>query len=165
MVKYKIRKHPSRYTFGFKWVAITLVVATVVVFGIVCLVNMGTPNNTQRVKAMQDGISAVYPEYTPRGYALTDIISENGRVTLSFKNAEIGAGYTLIEENANGIAALSEYVSEVFRDDYTTVDESGMVIYINRGGAAWIDNGILFKLKITSGTLTRKQIITIATTK
>lgn len=160
----KMKKY-SRNTFGFKWIAMAFAMAVVVVIGIVYLVNKNMPDVALKVVAMQNGIDAVYPEYTPRGYTLSDITSEDGKVTLNFRNAEAGAGYTLVEERVDEAAKLSEYVSEAFGENYTRVDERGTVIYIGNGGAAWASGGVLFKLKITSGTLTRKQIVTIATTK
>lgn len=160
----KMRKH-SQKGFGIKKIALAFVVAVIVMIGIVHLVNMSTPDVSLKMTAMQNGINAIYPEYTPRGYALSDITSENGKVTLNFKNAENGASYSLVEENVNNVRLLNEYVDSVFGEEYVKLDEHGTVVYIGDGGAAWMNGGVLFKLKITSGSLTRKQIMSIATTK
>ena len=51
----------------------------------------------------------------------------------------------------------------IFGEDYTTVREQGVTIFISdRSDAAWVNGGILYKLTISSGTLTKKQIKNIA---
>lgn len=161
------RKYPP-VEFGFKKVFLALTCAAVAVFGIVYLVDVNSPDISLKVAAMQTGIDAVYPSYTPRGYALSDITSENGRVTLNFKNAESNGAYSLVEESvdvANIGTALSEYVAENFGTNYSRIEEQGTSVYIANNSAVWASGGVLYKLKVTSGSLTRKQIVTIATTK
>lgn len=160
----KIRRYPPT-EFGLKRVALAMATAAVVVFGVVYLVNANTPDISMKVAAMQNGIDAVYPAYTPRGFALSDITSENGKVTLNFKNPETGATYSLTEEAVSENVTLLEYIDETFGANYTRIDEQGISVYIGNNGAAWANNGVVFKLKITSGSLTRKQITTIATTQ
>ena len=160
----KIRRYPPT-EFGLKRVALAMATAAVVVFGVVYLVNANTPDISMKVAAMQNGIDAVYPAYTPRGFALSDITSENGKVTLNFKNPETGAAYSLTEEAVSENVTLLEYIDETFGANYTRIDEQGISVYIGNNGAAWAHNGVVFKLKITSGSLTRKQITTIATTQ
>lgn len=160
----KIRRYPPT-EFGLKRVALAMATAAVVVFGVVYLVNANTPDISMKVAAMQNGIDAVYPAYTPRGFALSDITSENGKVTLNFKNPETGAAYSLTEEAVSENVTLLEYIDETFGANYTRIDEQGISVYISNNGAAWTNNGVVFKLKITSGSLTRKQITTIATTQ
>lgn len=160
----KMRKHTG---FGFWRVALAFATTAVLVFGIVYFAEMGSTDISLRVAAMQNGINAVYPDYTPRGYALSDITSENGKVILNFKNAETGAKYSLTEENVGvlGLSELEEYVDDTFGANYTKIDEGNLTIYIENNDAAWVKGGVLFKLKVVSGTLTRKQIATIATTE
>ena len=120
-----------------------------------------------KVAAMQTGINAVYPQYTPRGYSLSDITAENGRILINYKNAETGEVYSITEENSswNSTALQNNYVKEHFGANYTKVEENGISVFISANNAAWVNNGILFKLTVTSGSLTRKQITTIATSK
>ena len=162
----KARKYPPM-EFGFKKVALALAMSAAAVLGIVYLVDTNSPDISLKVAAMQNGINAVYPEYTPRGYILSDITSENGKVTLNFKNPETGTSYSLVEENieASDTTTLAEYVSDTFGENYTKLEEQGTIVYIGSGGAAWVDGGVFYKLKVSSGSLTRKQILTIATTK
>lgn len=160
----KMLKH-TESELGLKKIALALLVTIVIVVGIVHVVNISTPDVSLRMAAMRDDINAVYPKYTPRGYSLSDITSENGKVTLNFKNIESGAKYSLIEENMDNAMMLSEYVDSAFGGEYMKLDEYGVAVYIGDNGAAWTSGGILFKLKITSGSLTRKQIMSIATTK
>ena len=137
------------------------------VAGVVYAVDASMPDPSLKVIALQSGIDAVYPEYVPRGYVLSDITSEDSRVIMNFKNMDEKAEYSLVEEvvGANGEKMLNEYVNSVFGSDYTRIDEQDKVVYVGNKGAAWVDGGILFKLEIASGNLTRKQILTIATMK
>jgi hypothetical protein len=164
--KKKSRKLPH-VEFGLKRMALALVVAMVLMAGAIYVIDASTPDPSLKVIALQGGIEAVYPEYVPRGYVLSDITSENSKVIMNFKNVDEGAEYSLIEEvvGVDGEKTLNEYIKSTFGLDCTRIDEQDRIVYISNNGAAWVDGEILFKLEITSGSLTRKQIITIATMK
>lgn len=149
--------------FGFKRVLLALMCSSVAVFAIVYFVNLNAPDISLKVAAMQTGIDAAYPAYKPRGYNISDITSENGKITLNYKNEE-GDAYSLVEEKSSwdSNALLNNYVRSEYGDNYLMMKEQGLTIYISGSNAAWVNGGIVYKLKTTSGSLTKKQITTIA---
>lgn len=159
----KKTKSSGKVHFGFKRLALAAVCAGLVVFAIVYFVNLNMPNVSLKVAAMQTGIEATYPAYVPRDYSLSDITSENGRITLNFHN-NTGDMFTIIEEKSSwdSNALASNYVQKEYSDNYTIVREQGLALYISGSDAAWVNGGICFKIKTTSGYLTKKQIKNIA---
>lgn len=159
----KQHKTPSVH-FGFKRVALALACAAVAVFAIVYFVNLNAPSVSLKVAAMQTGIEASYPSYVPRDFSLSDITSENGRIVLNFKNAATGDAFSLTEENStwDSNALLNNYVKDTFGENYVVVKEQGLTIYISGSDATWVNGGLIYKLKTNSGSLTKKQIKTIA---
>lgn len=166
----KMKNHPP-VEFGFKKIALALACAAVIVAGIVYIVDSSSPNVSKKVVAMQNGINAIYPKYIPRGYGSSpvDIMSENGKIMMSYKNPETGDSFSVVEEASEWTDAelYENYVKDEFGSDYVKVEESGITIYIKNGNtaAAWMDGKVLIKLNVSTGSLTRKQITTIATTK
>ena len=161
--KKKKTKMP-RFQFGFKRVLLALACAAVAVFAIVYFVNLNAPDIPLKVAAMQNGINASYPSYVPRDFSLSNITSESGKITLNFKNLSNEDAFSLIEEKSSwdSNTLLNNYVHEVFGKDFTTMREQGLTIYIGNNNAAWVNGGIVYKLNITSGSLTKKQIRSIA---
>ncbi|MBR2836980.1 hypothetical protein IKE79_01330 [Candidatus Saccharibacteria bacterium] len=158
------RKKPERLKFGAKRVVLALACAGVAAFGIVYLIDTNSSTAQMKVAAMQTGIEASYPSYVPRGFDLSDITSENGKITMNFRNAETGDAFTLIEEQltGNGDDALEKYIKSNYGKDYTVVQEAGAPVhYVSGSDATWISNGIIYKLKMISGSFTKKQIKTI----
>ena len=160
----KTKKAP-RTQFGFKRVVLALACAAAAVFAIVYFVNLNAPDISLKVAAMQTGIEASYPSYVPRDFNLSDITSENGKITLNFKNSSTGDSFSLIEEKSSwdSNALLSNYVRSNFDEDFSTMREQGLTIYIDNSNAAWVNGGIVYKLNVVSGSLTKKQIRSIAT--
>lgn len=150
--------------FGFGRVMLALACTTAAVFAIVYFVNLNMPDISLRVAAMQTGINASYPSYVPRGYNITSITSEEGKIVLDFANSDPAGAFTLVEEKSSwdSSALLSNYVQPEWQDSYTTIREQGITIYINGNNAAWVNGGIVYKINTTAGTLTNKQIRSIA---
>ena len=161
----KRRMYDNRVHFGFKRVLLALACAGAAVFAIVYFVNRSTPNLSWRVAAIQNGIEATYPKYVPRDFDLSDITSENGKITLSFRNSTTGDAFAIVEEKSawDSTALLNNFVKSEYSDSYTTVKEQGLTLYIDGSDACWVNGGKVFKLKTSSGSLTKKQIKTIAT--
>ena len=113
---------------------------------------------------MQTGIDASYPSYVPRDFSLSDITSEDGKITLNFKNNTTGDAFSLVEERSSwdSNALLNNYVRDEYGDDYITMREQGLTIYISNSNATWTNGGIIYKIKTLSGTLTKKQLKSIA---
>lgn len=166
----KARKHPPM-EFGFKKFALALACTAVVVFGIIYLVDANSPDVLTKVTAIENGISVIYPKYIPRGYGPypTDVTSENGKVVMEYKNLDTGGSFSITEEVSDWTNSdlYENYVKEEFGSNYSKTEDSGLTIYINTNNtiAAWMDGNILIRIKVTSGTLTKKQITTIATEK
>ena len=155
----------GKVKFGFGRVMLALSCTAVVVFAIVYFVNLNMPDLSLKVAAMQTGIQASYPNYVPRDFALSDITSEDGRVVLNFKNSSTGDAYTIVEERSSwdSNALLTNYVVDAYGEDYTVLREQGLTIYVDGSNATWVNGGVLFKLTTTSGSLSKKQIVSIAT--
>lgn len=158
------RRHYRKMGFGFRRVVLAMACAAVAVFAIVYFVNVNSPDISMKVAAMQTGIDAHYPNYVPRDYNLSDITSENGKITLNFRNDTTGDAFSLIEEKSdwNTNMLLNEFVRPNFGDNYTVVSDNGFNIYISNGNAAWVNDGIFYRIVVKAGILTKKQISTIA---
>lgn len=157
-------KEKNKLHFGAGRVMLALSCAAVVVAAIVYFVNLNMPDMSLKVAAMQTGINATYPSYVPRGFNITNISSESGKISLNFHNTETGDSFIIDEEESSwdSSALLANYVKKAFNGDFTSVREQGLTIYIDDNNAAWVNGGIVYKLKITSGTLTKKQLRSIA---
>lgn len=162
--KMKKQKEPKVH-FGLGRVVLALSCAAAAVFAIVYFVNLNMPDISMRVAAMQTGIDAKYPGYVPRDFSLSDITSEDGKITLNFRNAGTGDAFSLIEEQSSwdSNALLTNFVKGVYGENYSIVREQGLTIYISGSDAAWVNGGVVYKIDTTAGSLTKKQINTIAT--
>lgn len=154
----------QKFHFGFGRIMLALGCTAAAVFAIVYFVNLNMPDISLRVAAMQTGIEAKYPSYVPRDFSLAGITSEDGKITLNFANSSTGDAYTLVEEKSSwdSNALVTNYVKPNFKDNYTTIREQGLTIYVSNSNAAWVSGGIVYKLTTTKGSLTKKQIKTIA---
>ena len=160
----KAKRNSKKFHFGFGRVALALSCTAVAVAAIVYFVNLNMPDLSLRVAAMQTGIDASYPSYVPRDFSLSDITSENGKITLNFRNASTGSSFSLVEEQSSwdSNALLENFVKPEYGDNYTSVREQGLTIYQSGSNACWVNGGVVFKLTTTSGSLTKKQIKSIA---
>ncbi len=158
------KKRANKIHFGFGRIVLALACTTVAVCAIVYFVNLNMPDISLRVAAMQTGIDASYPSYVPRGFSISSITSENGKITMEFTNSETGDAFTLIEEKSSwdSNALLSNYITPEYKENYTVVREQGLSIYVSGSNAAWVNGGMVFKLVTKSGALTNKQIRAIA---
>lgn len=160
----KETKEPMKMHFGFGRVLLALTCAAIAVFVIVYFVDLNMPDISLRVAAMQTGIEASYPGYVPRDYSLSEITSENGKISLSFVNHSTNDSFTLTEEKSSwdSNALLTNYVKDTYGENYTTIREQGLTLYISGNSATWVNGGIVYKLTPASGSLTKKQIRSIA---
>ena len=158
------RNHYRKMSFGFRRVILAMACAAIAVFAIVYAVDINSPDIPLKVAAMQTGIEAHYPNYIPRGYNLSDVTSESGKITLNFQNSGAGEAFSLIEERSdwNTNVLYNEFVRPTFGDNYTVVSAGGADVYISGSDAAWVSDGIFYRIVTKSGTLTKKQISTIA---
>ena len=153
----------AKLHFGIGRVVLALSCAAAVVFAIVYFVGTNMPDISMRVAAMQTGINASYPGYVPREFSLSDIGSEEGKVTLNFRSGD-NKTFSLAEESSSwdSNALLNNYVKPTYGEDYSIVREQGLTIYMNGSNAAWVNGGVVYKLSASPDTLTKKQIRSIA---
>lgn len=127
-------------------------------------VSVNTPDISVRVAAMQTGIDATYPTYIPRGYSLSDIVSEDKKISMTFSSSD-KTSFTLSEEKSSwdNETLESSYVKSTWGNNYTSVREQGITIFISGSNAAWVNGNILYKLTASGNNLTKKQIKSIVT--
>lgn len=144
---------------GAKRFLLAFTCAAACVAAIIYFVGSNVPDISVRVAAMQTGVEASYPSYVPRDFSLSDIDSENGKITLTFKGPE-GASFTLIEEKSSwdSSALLRNYVEPTWKENYTTTHEQGITIYTSGANAAWVNRGVLYKINASADSLTKKQL-------
>ena len=58
---------------------------------------------------------------------------------------------------------MTNFVQDEYGENYTVIREQGLTIYVSGSNAAWVNGGVVYKIKTTSGSLTNKQIKSIAT--
>ena len=162
--KVKTKKVGGKMHFGFGRVMLATACAALAVFAIAYFVNLNMPDISLKVAAMQTGMDPAYPNYVPRDYSISSITSEEGKITMKFVNHSNDDSFTLTEEKStwDSNALASNYVKDEYGENYTSVREQGLTIYVSGSDAAWVNGGIVYKIKTTSGALTNKQIRSIA---
>ncbi len=149
---------------GFKRFMLAFGCAAACVAAIIYFVGTNIPDISVRVAAMQTGIEASYPSYVPRGFSLSDISSEDSKITLTFTSADAGT-FTLVEEKSSwdSAALLRNYVEPTWQSNYTTTHEQGLTIYMFGSNATWVNGGVLYKINAEDNVLTKKQLRNIVT--
>ena len=153
------KKHKAHHVF------FALLCSGATVAALVAFVHFSIPDLSVRVAAFQTGIDATYPTFTPRGYNLSGVTSDkDGIVTITFAGPD-GASFTLSEEKStwDSTALLNNYVKKNYPNDFTTLREQGITIYVRGEKAGWVNGGVLYKVEATGKYLTKEQIRNIAT--
>ena len=135
------------------------------VAALVAFVHFSIPDLSVRVAAIQTGIDAAYPTFVPRGYSLSNVTSDkDGIVVMTFTGPE-SASFTLSEEKStwDSTALLNNYVKKNYPNDFVTLREQGITIYIRGEKASWVNGGLLYKIDASGRYLTKEQIRNIAT--
>ena len=154
----------AKRSLGAKKLLLAFGCAALAVGAVGYFVSKSTPDISVRVAAMQTGIDATYPTYIPRGYSLSDIISEDKKISMTFIDSE-KATFTLSEEKTswNNETLEASYVKSSWGNNYTSVREQGITIFISGSNAAWVNGSILYKITASGNNLTKKQIKSIVT--
>lgn len=154
-----------KFKVGVGRVVLALSCAALAVLAVVYFVNMNMPDISLKVAAMQTGIKASYPSFTPRDYSLSSITSGDKKIVLEFKNGHTNEAYSLVEETSSwdSNALLTNYIKPTYNDNYTMIKEQGLTVYISGSNAAWVNGGMVFKINAEDGVLSHKQIRSIAT--
>ena len=152
----------TKNTFGAKRLILAFGCAALAVGVIGYFVSVNTPDLSVRVAAMQSGIEATSPSYIPRGYSLSDIVSEEGKLEMTFSSSD-GTSFVLTEEKStwDNDALESNYVKPTWNTNYTSIREQGITIYIAGSDAAWVNGGIAYRIDASGNNLTKKQIKSI----
>lgn len=147
-------------------IVLALLCSGITVGALFAFVHFNMPDITVKVAAMQTGIEAVYPDIIPRGYTLSNVSSDkDGEIIMYFENSE-GGKFSLSEEKStwDSTALLNNYVKKAMSSDYSTIREQGITIYAEKDQAVWVNGGLFFTVKSTSGKwLTKEQIRNLAT--
>lgn len=145
---------------GAKRFILAFTCAAACLAAIIYFVSSNIPDVSVRVAAMQTGIEASYPSYVPMDYSLSDIISEDGKLTMIF-NGPDGARFTLVQEKSSWDSAtlLRNYVEPTWGSDYVTTHEQGITIYISNqtNDSTWVNGGIRYSITSEGTRLTKKQ--------
>lgn len=145
---------------GAKRFILAFTCAAACLAAIIYFVSSNIPDVSVRVAAMQTGIEASYPSYVPMNYSLSDIISEDGKLTMIF-NGPDGARFTLVQEKSSWDSAtlLRNYVEPTWGSDYVTTHEQGITIYISNqtNDSTWVNGGIRYSITSEGTRLTKKQ--------
>ena len=157
------RKRSAFGDFGFKRVLLATACVATAIFAVAYFVKMTSTDMSLKVAAMQSGIDAAYPSYIPRGFTLSDVTSGSGKVSMHFKNGGESFGITEEISGWDSEALLNNYIKPTYGNDYTVVREQGLTLYMGDRWEAWVNGGVLYKLTVDNGLLTKKQMKSIAT--
>lgn len=149
----------------FGWVRLTLMITCTATATIALAYFINTASNEVPLSkaASYSGIKATYPK-VPSNYQLLDVASSSGKITMNFKSED--GSFSLTEESTNwdSDALLNNYIKENYTtDEYSVVLEQGLTIYMGDKWETWVNSGVWYKLNIKTGSLTKKQLKTIAT--
>lgn len=139
--------------------------SSAVVAALFFIVQSNMPDISIKVAAMQTGIQATYPSYVPRDYRLSGVYTaQDNSVAMDFLGPN-QAKFTLTEEKLpwDSTALLNRFVKPKWSEDFTTIKEQGITIYVSGSNAAWVNAGIVYKITNFHGELTKKQIKNIVT--
>lgn len=139
--------------------------SSAVVAALFFIVQSNMPDISIKVAAMQTGIQATYPSYVPRDYRLSGVYTaQDNSVAMDFLGPN-QAKFTLTEEKLpwDSTALLNRFVKPKWGEDFTTIKEQGITIYVSGSNAAWVNAGIVYKITNFHGELTKKQIKNIVT--
>lgn len=124
---------------------------------------LGMPNISMKMAAVQSGIDATYPSYSPDGYRLRGPVAfKDGEVSMQFAYASGEQNFTLTQKKSNwNSATVREHISSQYANAMTT-HVNGLTIYTYDGNATWVNGGILYSLE-GNAPLSSDQIQRIAT--
>ena len=120
------------------------------------------PDISAKVAAAQNGAS--YPSFVPRDFIASGASFQKNTFTLEFVGPN-KTHFTLDQEKLpwDSNALLNNYVKPTWGEQYDTIREQGLTIYMYQSNAAWVNGGTVYKLNTTSGSLSKKQLKNIIT--
>ena len=120
------------------------------------------PDISAKVAAAQNGAS--YPSFVPRDFTARSASFQKNTFSLEFVGPD-KTRFTLDQEKLSwdSNALLNNYVKPTWGEQYDTIREQGLTIYMYQSNAAWVNGGTVYKLNTTSGSLSKKQLKNIIT--
>ena len=120
------------------------------------------PDISAKVAAAQNGAS--YPSFVPRDFTARSASFQKNTFSLEFVGPD-KTRFTLDQEKLpwDSNALLNNYVKPIWGEQYDTIREQGLTIYMYQSNAAWVNGGTVYKLNTTSGSLSKKQLKNIIT--
>ena len=120
------------------------------------------PDISAKVAAAQNGAS--YPSFVPRDFTARSASFQKNTFSLEFVGPD-KTRFTLDQEKLpwDSNALLNNYVKPTWGEQYDTIREQGLTIYMYQSNAAWVNGGTVYKLNTTSGSLGKKQLKNIIT--
>lgn len=120
------------------------------------------PDISAKVAAAQNGAS--YPSFVPRDFTARSASFQKNTFSLEFIGPD-KTRFTLDQEKLpwDSNALLNNYVKPTWGEQYDTIREQGLTIYMYQSNAAWVNGGTVYKLNTTSGSLSKKQLKNIIT--
>lgn len=120
------------------------------------------PDISAKVAAAQNGAS--YPSFVPRDFTTRSASFQKNTFSLEFVGPD-KTRFTLDQEKLpwDSNALLNNYVKPTWGEQYDTIREQGLTIYMYQSNAAWVNGGTVYKLNTTSGSLSKKQLKNIIT--
>ena len=120
------------------------------------------PDISAKVAAAQNGAS--YPSFVPRDFIASSASFQKNTFSLEFVGPD-KTRFTLDQEKLpwDSNALLNNYVKPTWGEQYDTIREQGLTIYMYQSNAAWVNGGTVYKFNTTSGSLSKKQLKNIIT--
>ena len=120
------------------------------------------PDISAKVAAAQNGAS--YPSFVPRDFTARSASFQKNTFSLEFVGPD-KTRFTLDQEKLpwDSNALLNNYVKPTWGEQYDTIREQGLTIYMYQSNAAWVNGGTVHKLNTTSGSPSKKQLKNIIT--
>ena len=120
------------------------------------------PDISAKVAAAQNGAS--YPSFVPRDFIASGASFQKNTFSIEFVGPD-KTRFTLDQEKLpwDSNALLNNYVKPTWGEQYDTIREQGLTIYMYQSNAAWVNGGTVYKLNTTSGSLSKKQLKNIIT--
>ena len=162
--KEEVKPHKLHFSLGRILIAFGCTAAAI--FAIAYFINLNVSDFSLYAAAIEAGIESDGREpRVPQEFTISNISSENGKVTSNYHNATTDKNMSISKEKSSwdSNALLTNFVRDAYGDTYITVREQGLTIYVSDSEASWVNGGFVYKITAPSGSLTKKQIRQIAT--
>lgn len=115
-----------------------------------------------QLAAARSGVPASMPAYKPNGFAIKGLTYSPGTVTIGFYNGSRSFDVVQKSSNWDSQTLLQNYVA-TSGEAYDAYQAAGRTVYVyGNGNATWVNGGIWYQVN-DNGTLSKDQIINLAT--